>query len=129
MDRTRPLRPANDDGRDDGAKEICDARLDTVKGEATSLKLTEGEVISDAIEALRLMATAAAMISEDVEGKGESGDGNGTQTKASRIWRYLGHKQSEGRSALQGCKCGRAKASLRDVSPLSVQRVRTRARG
>lgn len=63
MERTRPLRAAMEDRREDCTNEIWDDRLDAIKGETASMKETDGEVASEPIESLRLIATAAAAMS------------------------------------------------------------------
>ena len=63
MERTRPLRAATEDRREDCTNETWDDRLDAIKGETASMKETDGEVASEPIESLRLIATAAAAMS------------------------------------------------------------------
>jgi hypothetical protein len=82
MERTRPLRAAMEDRREECTNETWDDRLDAIKGETASMKETDGEVASELIESLRLMATAAAAMS--IEGNATELDDGWKRDKRAR---------------------------------------------
>lgn len=81
IDLTRPLRAAMEERRDEYASDTWDDRLDAIKGETASMKLTEGEAGSEPTELLRLIATAAAAMSKGIWDVGLATESEGEREK------------------------------------------------